>query len=322
MAKTVKDICELCNVKQMTAITWIQKGYLKAHKEGNCPTSRYIIEDDDFDTFLKSDYYYGHPEDIKDGRAFLRNPCMEDCYPANLILKLKEYNSNLNYNIWDVDFRSVWNYIHNLSDRDQRVIELRYQFGLTLDEIAKIYNLTKERVRQIQIRIERKLLAYILKGKFYIVDRDEFDALNKKYKNLLLDYEDLQKQINQDQEDKSVDISENVDLFIEEIDLSVRSYNCLKRAGINTISDIIKYDKNQNQQTSDGKYLHTWFNIRNLGRKSLLEIAKRTYECSHYRIQYFDTTNGCYAGAFPVLKDENLQVGTHIMFAYDLAGDN
>ena len=55
-----------------------------------------------------------------------------------------------------------------------------------------------------------------------------------------------------------------LDLTIDELDLSVRSFNCLKRAGINTVEDLI------NKSEED------MMKVRNLGRKSLEEvIAKR-----------------------------------------------
>ena len=54
-----------------------------------------------------------------------------------------------------------------------------------------------------------------------------------------------------------------LDLTIDELDLSVRSFNCLKRAGINTVEDLI------NKSEDD------MMKVRNLGRKSLEEgIAK------------------------------------------------
>ena len=54
-----------------------------------------------------------------------------------------------------------------------------------------------------------------------------------------------------------------LDLTIDELDLSVRSFNCLKRAGINTVEDLI------NKSEMD------MMKVRNLGRKSLEEfIAK------------------------------------------------
>ena len=54
-----------------------------------------------------------------------------------------------------------------------------------------------------------------------------------------------------------------LELSIEEMDLSVRSYNCLKRAGINTVEDLA------NKTEED------MMKVRNLGRKSLEEVLNR-----------------------------------------------
>ena len=61
----------------------------------------------------------------------------------------------------------------------------------------------------------------------------------------------------QEQEDPKLAMS------IEELDLSVRSNNCLRRAGINTVGDLI------NKSEDDLK------KVRNLGTKSLEEIIKK-----------------------------------------------
>ena len=49
-------------------------------------------------------------------------------------------------------------------------------------------------------------------------------------------------------------------MTIEDMDLSVRSYNCLKRANIHTVEDLIK-------KTEDDM-----LKVRNLGKKSLDEV--------------------------------------------------
>ncbi|MEE1052855.1 MAG: DNA-directed RNA polymerase subunit alpha [Acutalibacteraceae bacterium] len=54
-----------------------------------------------------------------------------------------------------------------------------------------------------------------------------------------------------------------LDLTIDELDLSVRSFNCLKRAGINTVEDLI------NKSEMD------MMKVRNLGRKSLEEVIAK-----------------------------------------------
>ena len=54
-----------------------------------------------------------------------------------------------------------------------------------------------------------------------------------------------------------------LDMTIEELDLSVRSFNCLKRAGINTVEDLV------NKSEED------MMKVRNLGRKSLEEVIAK-----------------------------------------------
>ena len=64
--------------------------------------------------------------------------------------------------------------------------------------------------------------------------------------------------------EKSENVKEKVlDLTIDELDLSVRSFNCLKRAGINTVEDLI------NKSEED------MMKVRNLGRKSLEEVIAK-----------------------------------------------
>jgi len=57
-----------------------------------------------------------------------------------------------------------------------------------------------------------------------------------------------------------------MEMTIEDLDLSVRSYNCLKRAGINTVAELT-------HKTED-----EMMKVRNLGRKSLEEVKKKLAE--------------------------------------------
>lgn len=61
----------------------------------------------------------------------------------------------------------------------------------------------------------------------------------------------------------SSDKEKVLDMTIEELDLSVRSFNCLKRAGINTVEDLIE------------KSEEDMMKVRNLGRKSLEEVIAK-----------------------------------------------
>ena len=54
-----------------------------------------------------------------------------------------------------------------------------------------------------------------------------------------------------------------LEMTIEELDLSVRSYNCLKRAGINTVQELTNKSEAE------------MIKVRNLGRKSLEEVKQK-----------------------------------------------
>jgi DNA-directed RNA polymerase subunit alpha len=67
--------------------------------------------------------------------------------------------------------------------------------------------------------------------------------------------------------EKEEDKKEKVlEMTIEELDLSVRSYNCLKRAGINTVQELAT------------KSEEDMMKVRNLGRKSLEEVQEKLAE--------------------------------------------
>ncbi len=67
--------------------------------------------------------------------------------------------------------------------------------------------------------------------------------------------------------EKEEDKKEKVlEMTIEELDLSVRSYNCLKRAGINTVEELT-------QRTEEDM-----MKVRNLGKKSLEEVQSKLAE--------------------------------------------
>ena len=67
--------------------------------------------------------------------------------------------------------------------------------------------------------------------------------------------------------EKEEDKKEKVlEMTVEELDLSVRSYNCLKRAGINTVDELT-------QKTEEDM-----MKVRNLGKKSLEEIQEKLAE--------------------------------------------
>ena len=67
--------------------------------------------------------------------------------------------------------------------------------------------------------------------------------------------------------EKEEDKKEKVlEMTVEELDLSVRSYNCLKRAGIQTVQDLASKSEDD------------MIKVRNLGKKSLKEVKEKLIE--------------------------------------------
>lgn len=91
---------------------------------------------------------------------------------------------------------------------------------------------------------------------------------------ILIDHLDIVASINEDilnmdnviMEGTTEQPNKGQQMMIEDLDLSVRSYNCLKRAGIQTVDELT-------QKTED-----EMMRVRNLGRKSLKEVKDKLIE--------------------------------------------
>ena len=166
------------------------------------------------------------------------------------------YPDNLLYDIfggeWEFprpgDFDGSLEYVlHTLTERERRVLDFRYKDGLTFEEIGKRECVTRERIRQIHAKSFRKLrhperLNYLKYGVSGVIARQTENAREVALASL-------------PKQDKPEDIT------LEELELSVRSYNCLKRAGMNTLHDVA-------EMTFD-----ELCNVRNLGKRSIDEIC-------------------------------------------------
>lgn len=117
-----------------------------------------------------------------------------------------------------------------------------------------------------------KLVLYIYTNKSILPD----EALSKSA-NILIKYlkvinkfspEDIDSEVEQltEEENESIEQKKLFEKTIEELDLSVRSYNCLKKSNINTFGDII--NKTEEEIMS----------IKNLGKKSFEEIQEKVKE--------------------------------------------
>ena len=140
--------------------------------------------------------------------------------------------------------------LSSLSSREQVILHRSYEERLTQKSTAEFLNISASRVGFLEHQALRKLrsaqrVQYIIYGEQGLKEREEsirreklerFDA--EKYKTIL-------------------------SIRFEELDLTVRSFNCLRRAGYEKVADIIGLTEDE------------ILGIKNLGRKNLDEIARK-----------------------------------------------
>lgn len=209
------------------------------------------------------------------------------------------------YNLLDEIFQGQWSDVLTqdqldglkkaltiLTEREQQVIDAYYRRGLNLEEAGREQNVTRERLRQISAKAVRKLrhparkklILYGLEmskemsevGRLRAELTAETYALTQWQAELdaraeLLGYRE-RKQIGTPEFDDEAGSSEQdqashglQNIWIDELQLSVRSYNCLRRACIDTVADIL--------ELSQEDMIH----VRNLGRKSMEEIIRKMH---------------------------------------------
>lgn len=135
-----------------------------------------------------------------------------------------------------------------------------YKRGETLDFIGKKYKITRERVRQIVCRSVLIIRNALIR---YEVDKKHADII-KAIREIGIIADDVEIYFGKKKEE-----AKRQDRNLDDLDLSVRTYNCLKRRGIKTLDDLLKM--------SQEEIMH----IRNLGKKSYREIINRLYELGY-----------------------------------------
>lgn len=180
-------------------------------------------------------------------------------------LKVSEkYPSNLLAGVYGEDFENGWTRpndfnasleyaLNTLTDRERDAMEYKYKYEMTLSQIGEIFEITRSRVGQIIAKASRKLLhptrmKLVMSGVEVYLD----------YKRV------LNKPVEDKEEEQGVAPSDVRDTELESLSLSVRSYNCLRRADVVTVRDIIKLF-----QTGDIR------KVRNMGGHSVEEVRQK-----------------------------------------------
>lgn len=157
--------------------------------------------------------------------------------------------------------------LETLTQREADMFMLKFRDEMTYAEIGEIYGLTRERIRQLLVKVERKM-RHPSRSKILQMGREAYlnavVAENEEKKRLYIERITALEGLIQTQDaeiaeyrDKLYSLDKQC-MSIEVLDLSVRAWNCLTRAGITTIKDILDFEDLRK--------------VRNLGWKCIQEI--------------------------------------------------
>lgn len=190
-------------------------------------------------------------------------------FPDDLIKELGLYDDNrLDIDYIEKHFEENFEYLLSrafLTPREKTVLEGYYVKGYTLEAIGLQFGVTRERIRQILNKAIRRMkhpsrLDVLKYGKELIEEQDDIEELTRQLKRKKRFLEQMNVEL--DENIKKIIGEVSFSKPIKELDLSIRSLNCLRRADINTLDDLL------NKTEED------MMKVRNLGRKSLKEIIK------------------------------------------------
>lgn len=181
-------------------------------------------------------------------------------YPNNLIFQALSKKRNMD----NIYIKGFYITLLEFDAREKEILELRYKYKKTFEQIAEMFNVTRERIRQIERKAIRKLKhkEYNFIGISLVDHAKAIREYDSRIDELYRFISTAKICVTQEEADK-VKVKDSLITPIEEMDFSVRAYNCLKRAGIHTLSDLSK------KTTGD------ILKIRNLGRKSVEEIITK-----------------------------------------------
>jgi RNA polymerase sigma factor (sigma-70 family) len=182
-----------------------------------------------------------------------------DIYPINLLkdINVNEYSKvYIEYaHLTEDQVKGLEYALSQMRKRETEMVLLRYRDKKTFQAIAEIYNRSDSRVSQIIQKVLRKLrhpsrMIYIVEGYEAYCNR-----MNREHEEFRLIYSGVSEERR----------SEILQLPIEDLQLTVRSYNALKRAGICTLADLVERSKD----------VEVFVRIRNFGKASRVEVVSK-----------------------------------------------
>lgn len=202
-------------------------------------------------------------------------------WPYNLVADINDSfysgDNDVNIPITDDQEKGIYMAIDKLTEREKRSVLMYYKDGLTYKEMGEKENTTRERERQVAAKALRKLrhpsrwkmIKYGAEG--YKLKRLGKDLVEEKARLDRIEVELGRRKDLLEKEMKAMGIDSvteeiSPETEVDETGLSVRTCNCLRRAGIRTIGELQDYIKEHELDSLDY--------IRNLGRISKKEIVE------------------------------------------------
>ena len=166
--------------------------------------------------------------------------------------------------------------LNDLQEPYKEAILMRFKDGMTYEEMGAAIGRSKERVRQKVAKALRILRHPSRLRKFVAISQSEYVGEMNKLRDQISELENRNEKLAHKLENAGLlsqeDIPEGVkpkflrDTPIDDLELSVRSYNCLKRAGINTLLELTLLREED------------LLNVRNCGHISAEEIITKAKE--------------------------------------------
>lgn len=198
-------------------------------------------------------------------------------FPHNLLAYIFEHKSS--FRIPEVVTRDIIDGIHfaclSLNDKQQAALYLRFECHQTLDKIGQRFSLSGTQIENIISKSihtwfktdDIKYIEYGMKGyvNHLVITKAKALAGNSILEEYQRGYEDGYEDGCNNSKGASIQQNNSHLIYmpVEELDLSVRSYNCIKRAGIDTVQDLISRTEED------------MLRVRNLGKKGIDEIRDK-----------------------------------------------
>ena len=174
---------------------------------------------------------------------------LQEDYPKNLLLiaNLSGSHHKPDFPVDDISSEVLagLNYVlSTMKERDRTILNLRYQERKTYKQIGEALGVSLERIRSLDAKLVWSLCKPPYRG-YIKYGKEAYETMVAERKEAEL------KAYNEDKLQRR----------LEDLDLSVRTFNCIKKVGADVVKDFAFLTEEQ------------ILGIRNLGRKSIIETA-------------------------------------------------